>query len=249
MNTTSAIRKAPAGLPPIGPLPGLLVSVRDASEARDALAGGAGVIDVKEPDAGPLGAASTSVIASVVGVVAGAAPITVATGEIGGAFPVERLPPGVAVAKVGVAGAGARDWRAEALCWASRLPTSTAAALVAYADWQAAQAPAPEDILTHAAAIGCCGFVVDTWSKEGRCSLDLLPPTRLRALVDAAIERRLSVVLAGSVTAERVAEAASLRPTLVGVRGAACAGGRSGVVDRERVRVLAQQLDACRRGG
>jgi uncharacterized protein (UPF0264 family) len=36
---------------------GLLVSVRDAAEAADALAGGADLIDVKEPNAGSLGAA------------------------------------------------------------------------------------------------------------------------------------------------------------------------------------------------
>ena len=36
---------------------GLLVSVRSADEARTALAGGATVIDVKEPERGPLGRA------------------------------------------------------------------------------------------------------------------------------------------------------------------------------------------------
>ena len=38
---------------------GLLVSVRSASEARVALAAGVDVIDVKEPNRGSLGAAST----------------------------------------------------------------------------------------------------------------------------------------------------------------------------------------------
>jgi len=40
----------------------LLVSVRDASEARAALAGGAGIIDAKEPLNGPLGAVSSDVL-------------------------------------------------------------------------------------------------------------------------------------------------------------------------------------------
>ena len=35
----------------------LLVSVRNASEARAAINGGADVIDIKEPDHGPLGMA------------------------------------------------------------------------------------------------------------------------------------------------------------------------------------------------
>jgi uncharacterized protein (UPF0264 family) len=104
-------------------------------------------------------------------------------------------------------------------------------------------------VLSHAIEIGCAGFVLDTWSKAGRCSLDLLDAERLRLLIGEAIAKPIVVVLAGSITQERLAEAASCGPTLVGVRGAACVGGRSGVVDAERVRALAGRLDACRRGG
>ena len=42
--------------------PGLLVSVRSAAEALAALAGGADVIDVKEPNQGSLGAADDDTI-------------------------------------------------------------------------------------------------------------------------------------------------------------------------------------------
>jgi uncharacterized protein (UPF0264 family) len=226
-----------------------LVSVRNASEARDALASGARVIDVKEPAAGPLGAAAMSDISGVVETLAGAATVTVATGEIGDRFPVERLPAGVVVAKLGLAGAASGGWRDECSRWASRLPSSVGGALVAYADWPTAQSPPPVEVLLQAAAIGCRGFVVDTWSKGGGCSLDLLETVQLRALIDAAIERDLMVVLAGSITTERVAEAAALRPTFVGVRGAACVGGRSGVLDGERVREILRRLDACRSDG
>jgi len=226
-----------------------LVSVRNASEARDALSGGARVIDVKEPAAGPLGAAAMSEISGVVQTLAGAAPVTVATGEIGDAFPVERLPPGVCIAKLGLAAAADGGWRDDCGRWASRLPSSVGGALVAYADWRTAHSPPPEEVLLQAVAIGCRGFVVDTWSKEGGCSLDLLETVRLRALIDTAIERDLMVVLAGSIATDRVAEAAALRPTLVGVRGAACIGGRSGAVDGERVREIVRRLDACRDGG
>ena len=44
--------------------PGLLVSVRSAAEALSALAGGADVIDVKEPNRGSLGAADDETISS-----------------------------------------------------------------------------------------------------------------------------------------------------------------------------------------
>lgn len=245
IRSTRSIRLTERG----GAQPGLLVSVRDAKEAAAALAGGADVIDVKEPNAGPLGAASIEAISAVIAAVAQAAPITVATGDLGDYFPWEEAPPGMAIAKLGVAGGVNRPWREQTARWVERLPATTAGALVAYADWQAAGAPSPEEVLSHAVEIGCRGFVVDTWSKGGRCSLDLLEGGRVRSLIEKAITGGLAVVLAGSITAKRIDEAASFGPTLVGVRGAACVGGRSGLVDAARVRALARRLDACRRGG
>lgn len=231
-----------------GATPGLLVSVRDAKEAAEALAGGADVIDVKEPNAGPLGAASMEAISAVIAAVAQSAPITVATGDLGDNFPWEDAPTGIAIAKLGLAGGINRTWREQTARWVDRLPTTTAGALVAYADWQAAAAPAPEEVLSHAVEIGCAGFVVDTWSKGGGYCLDLLARGRTKSLIEKAITEGLAVVLAGSITAERVDEAASFGPTLVGVRGAACVGGRSGVVDAERVRAIVGRLGACRLG-
>lgn len=229
-------------------MPGLLVSVRDAKEAAAALGGGAAVIDVKEPNAGPLGAASIEAISGVIAAVAQASPITVATGDLGDNFPWEEAPHGIAIAKLGLAGGVNQPWREQTARWVARLPAETTGALVAYADWESAVAPPPEEVLSHAVEIGCRGFVVDTWSKGDGCSLDLLDWDRLRSLIEKAIAEGLAVVLAGSITAERIDEAASFGPTLVGVRGAACVGGRSGVVDAERVRALAQRIDACRRG-
>ncbi len=54
---------------------GLLVSVRDAEEAADAVAAGADLIDVKEPRGGSLGATSPAVMAEVVRSVAGRRPV------------------------------------------------------------------------------------------------------------------------------------------------------------------------------
>ena len=62
--------------------PRLLVSVRDAAEAEAALAGGADLIDVKEPSRGPLGRADAGVIRYVVKAVGGRAPVSAALGEL-----------------------------------------------------------------------------------------------------------------------------------------------------------------------
>lgn len=60
----------------------LLVSVRNVAEARAAYEGGAAVIDIKEPRAGALGAASGSTIAEIVAFIDGRRPVTAALGEL-----------------------------------------------------------------------------------------------------------------------------------------------------------------------
>lgn len=230
---------------------GLLVSIKNPSEAVVALAGGADVIDVKEPAAGPLGAASLAVLSEVVHAVGGRAPVTAAMGELRDGFPADRLPPGIAVAKVGLAGEANRDWRGETRRLRSQLRGSTSLALVAYADCHEAEAPEPAAVLEHAAEIGCRWAVIDTWVKDGRCSLDLLGPDERRRRIQDAEGRGLAIVLAGAITPDRIEEAASCGSALIGVRGAACVGGRSGGVRLERVGLLAGRLAACRdaRGG
>ena len=61
---------------------GLLVSVRDAMEARAALHGGADLIDIKEPRAGSLGSAEVGTWREICEVVATAKPLSVALGEL-----------------------------------------------------------------------------------------------------------------------------------------------------------------------
>ena len=61
---------------------GLLVSVRSVAEAEIALAGGAAIIDVKEPSRGALGRADDTIIADIVRSVAGRAPVSAALGEL-----------------------------------------------------------------------------------------------------------------------------------------------------------------------
>jgi (5-formylfuran-3-yl)methyl phosphate synthase len=53
--------------------------------------------------------------------------------------------------------------------------------------------------------------------------------------------------LAGSLRAEDFARLAAIRPDLVGVRGAACAGDRVGRIDPERVRALIRARDTWAR--
>jgi uncharacterized protein (UPF0264 family) len=91
---------------------GLLVSVRDADEARAAVTGGAAIVDVKEPARGPLGRADADAWRAVRAAVPAAIPVSVALGELGDGLP----PPqpadlaGIAFVKLGLIGVGS-DWR------------------------------------------------------------------------------------------------------------------------------------------
>ena len=68
----------------------LLVSVASAAEASAALAGGADVIDAKDPQAGALGAVSVDVLRDIHAAVAGAQPLSAALGDATDEAVIER---------------------------------------------------------------------------------------------------------------------------------------------------------------
>jgi len=79
----------------------LLVSVVSAEEARRAVAGGADIVDVKDPGEGALGAPAPAVVSEVAQVVGGAVPVSVALGDL------PDLPHTAALAARGAALSGA----------------------------------------------------------------------------------------------------------------------------------------------
>src|SRR5262245_13052728 len=91
----------------------LLVSVRNAAEAEEAIAGGAAIIDIKEPSRGSLGSADRDVASATIRAVAGRRPISVALGELvdlWGGVPISS--PDVAYFKAGLSESEGRfDWR------------------------------------------------------------------------------------------------------------------------------------------
>ena len=237
-------------------MPQLLVSVRDAAEAAAALAGGADVVDVKEPARGALGAADPAVWDAVLRACSGRAPVSVALGEAaavlwGGGVPADRaaLPAGVRWAKLGPGGTsgGVRDGRQWELAHARghfRPPPPAAGpfgwAEVAYADHAAADCPPPDELL--AASADCEVFLLDTFRKDGRGLFDHLAPAAVARLCAAARARGLTVALAGSLRLEDVPRAAGCGAGVVAVRTAACDGGRGGRVSAARVRELKDAL-------
>lgn len=238
----------------------LLVSVRSAEEARVALAGGAEIVDAKDPRAGALGAVSLAELRAIVRAVNGMRPVSAAIGDSGDADALamrarEAAEAGATFVKVGFA-----DVREPALVRArlrrvmegALLPAAPCAVVaVAYADWHdvAAAAP-PSTVVAAAAAEGVMGVLVDTVRKDGAGLFRCLGRAALGALVHDARARSLLVALAGRITVEDLAFAYEAGAEVVGVRGAACERGREGRVRESLVRelVVARNALAGKRG-
>jgi uncharacterized protein (UPF0264 family) len=235
----------------------LLVSVRAAAEVPLALAGGADIIDAKEPARGSLGAVEPEVLRAIAALVPPTVPLSVALGDFATmAVAADAVRKALAVLdacphraalylKLGFAGERSPDVVSRvigaALEAAGATPVRPTVVPVAYADHENAGSPEPEDVLSAAIGAGARAFLVDTWSKTGRGLSSYIDAHRLRALADAARSSGMLVAIAGSLDADALDRLDRIAD-VVGVRGAACRGGREGSVDAALVRGLAERL-------
>lgn len=225
--------------------PRLLVSVRDATEAEAALAGGADLIDVKEPSRGPLGRADGATIADVLKAVGRRAAVSAALGELRDCPLVQvldELPSGVALVKWGLSGLLRRNWIHHLSMARSFLPYPSTIVSVAYADWVPAESPRPADVLDFASERHSSVLLLDTFQKGGASLLSWLSMDEVDALVRSCRRAKVQIAIAGSLGPAEIEQLVPLAPDWVAVRGAACEGGRGGRVTADRVRALADLL-------
>ena len=227
----------------------LLVSVRSAAEVLPALAGGADIIDAKEPSRGSLGPVTRTTLGEIAAAVPRHLPLSVALGDLAEGADITAAVAEVLRAvgergelylKLGLAGtsAGKAESLAAAAVDAARRAWGARVILVAYADHAAAHSPTPEDVLRATDGARAHGILLDTFRKDGRDLFLHIEESALGAWVGrAALAGRL-VALAGSLDRRGVRRAAFMGADVVGVRTAACAGGREGVVTEANVREL-----------
>ncbi|MGH7511577.1 MAG: (5-formylfuran-3-yl)methyl phosphate synthase [Gemmatimonadales bacterium] len=234
----------------------LLVSVRSAAEAVAAVTGGADIVDAKEPTLGSLGPVEPAVLRAIAEALPGGVPLSVALGDLhdpaaarGALAPLDEATfrpagrPAMLYVKVGLAGvhdpALARAVVGAVVEASGLAPLRPAVVAVAYADHERAGALS-RDVVAHLAAdAGADGVLLDTWGKDGRDLFAWAAPADIQRWLDTARRLGLLTALAGSLSADGVRAAGLLGPHVVGVRGAACEGGRSGLVSPARVRQLA----------
>ena len=238
--------------------PQLLVSVRTPAEALDALSGGAGILDIKEPSHGPLGMASLADLYLICATAKAISPmaISAALGEVldWQHAPVPVLPPHLQYAKLGLAGLrNERHWepmwrqlrvefdvlRGKPLDWVA----------VAYADADLARSPPVRSVLEAAIEGDCRAFLIDTFDKSGGRLVDWIPATELREIVEHAHAHQVAVALAGRVTAADLPCLLWSEPDVIAVRGAACHSGiREGAISSAAVMTLVQAVERFQSG-
>jgi (5-formylfuran-3-yl)methyl phosphate synthase len=236
----------------------LLVSVVSGEEAQHALAGGADIVDVKDPGEGALGAPAPSVLADVVRVVGAGAPVSVALGDL------PDLPHTAALAARGAALSGAgyvkvglrgvRDLERavammSAVADAVRLGGDGVSVIAAtYADAAALDPPAlaPECLPELVGRTGIAGALVDTFTKDGRGLYGWMSETELAELIDRTRRAGASFAVAGQL---RPGELCRVAADVVGVRSAVCReGDRTAELQAELVAAAVAELRAGGRG-
>jgi len=231
----------------------LLVSVRAGDEAAAALAGGADIIDAKEPGRGSLGPVSPEVLLAIAAGVPGPVPLSVALGDFTEPDAVRlavagvKLPgrPAPAYLKLGFAGerseAGVSSLVAAAIDAAAAMAARPIVVPVAYADHENAGSAAPEGVLRAALAAGALAFLLDTCVKDGRGLLEWIALERLRELSANARSAGILLAIAGSLDIAALDHLVGIAD-VIGVRGAVCRGGREGSVEAALVRRMRNRL-------
>jgi uncharacterized protein (UPF0264 family) len=231
----------------------LLVSCANETEARAAIAGGADIIDAKNPKEGTLGATFPWTVRGIKAI-AGKAEVSCTLGDLPnlpGSVSLAALgaaATGVDYVKVGLGGVKTRDDAVHLLRGAVKAAKdfNPAVKVVAagYADAERIGSISPLVMPEVADEANADVVMVDTALKNGENLFTFLTKREIGQIVDAAHERGLQAALAGSMKKELFPNVYALHADIVGVRGAACTNKDriNGQVTAEAVGELAATL-------
>jgi uncharacterized protein (UPF0264 family) len=228
----------------------LLISTVNEKETNEAVAGGADIIDVKNPMEGALGASFPWVIKRIRAITPKKIEVSCALGDV------QNLPGAVSLAALGAATTGV-DYVKVGLYGLKTLEeaiylmqnvtkavkdwnTSIKVVATGYADAERIGAVSPLLIPEIARKAQADIAMIDTAIKDGKNLFSFLTINQLRSFVDAAHDYGLKAALAGSLKKEDLLAVQSLGVDVAGVRGAACTNGDrvNGEITREKVREL-----------
>ena len=232
----------------------LLISPKTEQEAVEAIAGGADIIDVKNPKEGPLGANFPWIIKRIRQITPKNTEVSCTLGEV------PNLPGSMALAALGAATTGVNYIKAglyglktpeEAVYLiqsvskaAKDYNPSIKVVSSGYADAGRISTVDPLLVpkITHEAQADIA--MIDTAIKDGKSLFTFLTKPQLRHFVEATHNHGLKAALAGSLKKEDLSVVHALGADVVGLRGAACtlSDRVNGEITREKVRELVEVL-------
>jgi uncharacterized protein (UPF0264 family) len=230
----------------------LLISPKNEKEAAEAIAGGADIIDVKNPKEGPLGANFPWIIKRIRQITPKNTEVSCTLGEV------PNLPGSMALAALGAATTGVNYIKAglyglktpeEAVYLmenvtkaAKEYNPSIKVVASGYADAGRISTVDPLLVpkIAHEAQADIA--MIDTAIKDGKSLFTFLTKPKLRRFVAAAHNYGLKAALAGSLQKEDLPLVHALGADVVGLRGAACtlSDRVNGQITREKVRELVE---------
>ncbi|MCL4429731.1 MAG: hypothetical protein M1167_03155 [Chloroflexi bacterium] len=232
----------------------LLISPMNEKEAAEAIAGGADIIDVKNPKEGALGANYPWVIRQIKQITPKGIAVSCTLGEVGNlpgsvslaAFGAASL--GVDYIKVGLYGIKTAEeavFLVQNVCRAAKeCNPKIKIAVAGYADAEKICGINPLLIpeIAHKAQVEVA--MLDTSVKDGKNLFDHLAVEQLRKFVDSAHNFGLVAALAGSLRKQDLPVVYGLGADIAGLRGAACTNSNrvTGQISRERVSALVEAV-------
>ena len=230
----------------------LMVSVQDLYEAKQALRGGADIVDVKNLQEALVGSAHPNVVKQIRDEVPSAHHASVTLGVV---------PDQIGTVAMAVYAAGCLDATSVKVGfmisdYATALATLTASKealngtntkLIGslFADNTLHDGGLDPDLMVKLAKESHCdGFLIDTLVKDGRNLFDFIPENRLKEMIIEGKELGMSTALSGHLKMNDIDELSRINPDIVGVRGAVCQkGDRDSRIHWESVQEFKKQLD------
>ncbi len=226
----------------------MLASVTNPAEADAVWAGGADIIDLKDPAKGALGALDPHIVAEVVRAVAGRRLVSATAGE-SFASPEAVVDAVAAMAATGVdyvkVGFSSGEADADSVRALGRFAGEIKLVGVLFADRE------PDfGALRLMAKHGFVGAMLDTAAKGAGRLLDHMDVGALVEFVDRCRALGLISGLAGSLEAPDVPRLLPLQPNYLGFRGSLCHGrSRSASIDAASVRMIRDLIPREGEGG
>ncbi|MGA2681120.1 MAG: (5-formylfuran-3-yl)methyl phosphate synthase [Candidatus Bathyarchaeia archaeon] len=228
----------------------LLISPANVKEAAEAIAGGADIIDVKNPQEGALGANFPWVIKQIRELAPKNVRVSCALGDV------PNLPGSVSLAALGAATLGV-DYIKVGLCGCNTAGEAVyllrnvnkaakgcnpkiKVAAVGLADTQRIDSLDPMQIPSIAFKARVEVAMLDTGVKDGKNLFSYLKDTQLEEFVDCSHQFGLEVALAGSLRKQDLPVIYRFGADIAGLRGAACTN--SDRVRGEIKRALVEEL-------